>query len=234
VQFLLKNSLFLRAVSAFVLMPLVLCALIFGGWLFVVVVVMAGLCALREWGRMTKLPPNTTAYAIGGIAYIVLCFASFIYLRFEYANGAGLALCLILSVWASDTGAYFVGKLIGGPKMAPSISPNKTWAGLFGGMVGSIGAIYIYAHHLGCDFSGWTKFNLLAFGGVDMWILIVIGMCITLAGQAGDLLVSREKRKVGVKDTGTLIPGHGGILDRIDSLMLAVPVFLLCLKVFGL
>ena len=131
-------------------------------------------------------------------------------------------------VWAADIGAFFVGKYFGGPKMAPRISPNKTWAGLGGG----------------CDFAGVIAIlffcvNVLVspeavFSWMGVVLIFVLGVVIALAGQAGDLLISAMKRKTGVKDTGTLIPGHGGLLDRIDSMLLAAPVFYVLFSLFGI
>ena len=121
-------------------------------------------------------------------------------------------------VWGSDSGAYFVGKAIGGAKLAKSISPNKTWAGFIGALVmpALIGVIGLFILR-----------GLDGFIGEQAFKIAFIGILIGVAGQTGDLLVSALKRKAGVKDTGQLIPGHGGLLDRVDSLMLAAPVYLL-------
>lgn len=132
-------------------------------------------------------------------------------------HGLWLVLILFLAVWASDTGALVSGKAIGGPKLAPTWSPNKTWAGLIGGIilasvtVGAVVAILQYSAIRGA-----------AFGAV-----------VALVGQAGDLFESWVKRRVGRKDSGHLIPGHGGVLDRIDSILFAAPVCALFIYAFG-
>lgn len=225
------SGLYLRVVSGVILAPLALFALIYGGWPFAI---MIGLCiglATHEWLEMARLSKRPALNFISGFAYILVCFAAIVHVRVGYGQGAGLALALLLSVWASDIGAYFSGKAIGGPKMAPSISPNKTWAGLIGGMVASTlvfaGFVYFAAPWI-------EKVTSLPVAIVfpPLWMAIFLGVLITLAGQAGDLLISAQKRKVGVKDTGKLIPGHGGLLDRIDALLLASVAFVLSLLAF--
>ena len=116
----------------------------------------------------------------------------------------------MMCVWASDIGAYFTGKRLKGPKMAPKISPNKTWAGFLGAMF----------------FGGLTLWAMSFFvqAGIPGGLLFLSGSVFGAVGQAGDLLVSILKRQAGTKDTGNLIPGHGGLLDRIDSLLLVIPV----------
>ncbi|HEU4672583.1 MAG TPA: phosphatidate cytidylyltransferase [Candidatus Limnocylindrales bacterium] len=122
--------------------------------------------------------------------------------------GRGWILALVLVVWTFDTAAYVVGSRIGGPRFLQHISPSKTWAGFVGGLVGStiVGAVLVAA--LG---HGWP-----AGAG--------LGAFVGLAAQAGDLAESMLKRAAGVKDSGTLIPGHGGLLDRVDSFLFAAPV----------
>lgn len=229
----LSNSLFLRVVSALLLMPFVVGALVLGGHYFIGMVLLAIIFSVKEWLAMTRLLPSPNILFIAGIIYIVGCFAAFSYLRLEQVQGAGLALALILSIWASDTGAYFAGKTIGGPKLAPSISPKKTWAGLVGGIISSTAGLVAYALYVGPWISTFG-IDLTIPQGATVWQLAILGAFLTLSGQAGDLLESYFKRKAGVKDSGKLIPGHGGILDRIDSLLLASVFFLLGIKVLGL
>ncbi len=227
-----NHSLYLRVVSACVLMPVVLFLIIYGGTAFLLLMGVGLGIALKEWVRMSA---NFGGIHMAfGIGYILLCFASFVYLHQHYADGAGFALCLMLCVWASDSGAYFAGKAIGGPKLAPAISPNKTWAGLVGGVISSGAMHVIYAYYIGPALSRWTGQDLYILEDTPVVLLAMLGGSITLSGQAGDLIESYEKRKAGVKDSGTLIPGHGGLLDRIDALMLASPVFLLTLKILEL
>ncbi|MGA0314707.1 MAG: phosphatidate cytidylyltransferase [Alphaproteobacteria bacterium] len=132
------------------------------------------------------------------------------------SNGSILLLWLLVLVWATDSGAYFFGKLIGGPKLAPSVSPGKTWAGLIGG---------IFCSAL------WSTLAGLHFGIASKIELLGLGIILALLAQFGDLLISKAKRKFMVKDTGSLLPGHGGLLDRVDGLLLTVPTFTVFLLV---
>ena len=118
-------------------------------------------------------------------------------------NGNKWLALAIFTVFASDTGAYFVGKAIGSHKMAPSISPGKTWEGFFGGIISAIAA-------------SWTISSILQMD-IDQTWAFVVGAAISIVGVAGDLMESSIKRLAGVKDTGAIIMGHGGMLDRIDS-----------------
>ena len=228
------SSLTLRILSALALMPLVLWAIVYGGLPFALLIGVAIILSLREWHFMAK--SQGVPFWATGILYILFCFAAFVYLRLYHSeySGQSLALVMLLCVWSTDIGAYFAGKAIGGPKMAPAISPNKTWAGLIGGIVSSIAAFFLFAHLIG-PFLGeaiWSDMDLPE--GFSVPIIIGLGFIIAIIGQIGDLAISFVKRRVGVKDTGVLIPGHGGLLDRIDSLLLVAPVFVLCLKVLGL
>lgn len=229
-----SHSLILRAASAIILMPVVLYALIAGGTAFLILMGIAAALSVREWWIMSRKGNATALHKLAGIIYLAVCFTAFVYLREYYPDGAGLALCLLLSIWASDIGAYFTGKAIGGPKLAPYISPKKTWAGLFGGLISSAAMFVAYAFYVGPAVTRWTGYDLSIAEGAPVLSLAIIGASITLTGQAGDLLESYEKRRADMKDSGALIPGHGGILDRIDSLLLASPIFLVTLRIFGL
>lgn len=120
-------------------------------------------------------------------------------------DGLMLLLWLVFSVWATDIFAYFVGRSLGGPKLAPRISPNKTWSGLAGGVVAASSVGLVFAHLLGSS-RAWA-------------VPAVLGAALALTAQAGDLVESGLKRRFGVKDSSALIPGHGGVLDRIDGLV---------------
>lgn len=229
----LRNSLVLRTLSALALMPVVLAALFYGGWPFIALLLVAVAVSLKEWLCMAKLSAQRLRDGAGGVVYILLCFAAFFYIRTQYAGGEWLALALMLSIWASDIGAYVAGKTFKGPKMAPSISPNKTWAGFVGGLISSALVFWGFIHFAAPGLVMFFDRANLPAGLVNAsaFCLLLIGALITVTGQAGDLLVSRLKRKVGVKDTGCLIPGHGGLLDRIDSLLLASLFFFLVLQI---
>ena len=131
-----------------------------------------------------------------------------------YELGRNWLLLALLTTFATDTGAYLVGRAIGRHPMAPSISPNKTWEGAIGGFVGAVAAALLMGQffNLGLSPTAWN------------WQLPLIGATVGIAAQAGDLLESRLKRLAQVKDAGNLMPGHGGLLDRLDSLLLTIPV----------
>ncbi len=133
------------------------------------------------------------------------------------AHGPWVILGLFITIWTADTGALVLGRFIGGPKLAPSLSPNKTWAGIVGGIVAPAVAL-----------SGYVF--LLHGNG---WAAVPIAALLAVAAHAGDLFESWFKRRVGVKNSGGLIPGHGGVLDRIDSALFAVPLAAALVFVFG-
>jgi phosphatidate cytidylyltransferase len=210
-----------RVVSAALMLPPVLSCIVLGGFLYNALVVLAGVLMAFEWQDVTskkpvravRLPPY--AWRAGGAAYIAGAVLSLVYLRAD-ASGFYIVLLLALTVWATDVGAYFAGKAIGGPKMAPSISPGKTWAGMAGGML-SAALVALF-------FSLLSPVPLFAPSQAA-----TMGALTALIGQAGDLAESWVKRVFGVKDSGTLIPGHGGILDRMDGMNAAAVFFLLVL-----
>ncbi len=146
--------------------------------------------------------------AAAGILYLGLPAIALVWLR-DHPQGAGIVLWVLLVVWSTDVAAYFVGRAVGGPKLAPAISPGKTWAGLIGGM-------------LGAALMGSLASRL---GAADAWTGAGIGLLLAAVAQAGDLFESFMKRRAGVKDSGTLIPGHGGALDRLDGLLFAAPAY---------
>ena len=137
------------------------------------------------------------------------------WLRDAVAEGRLILFWSFLVVWATDSGAYAFGRLIGGAKLAPRISPNKTWAGFFGGLASAVAAgIAVGALAVGW---GWVP------RGLDLPLLGLASAGASLVGQGGDLAESALKRRFGVKDSGHLIPGHGGLLDRADSLLAVIP-----------
>ncbi len=152
-----------------------------------------------------------------GVLYIGVPCLAILWLRHQ---GAALspektwapAALLFFQVWATDTGAYIAGRLVGGPKLAPSISPKKTWSGLMGGMFCSALVMGGCATAWGFTHANWY---------------FAAGLILAVVAQGGDLFESYVKRRAGVKDSGHIVPGHGGILDRIDGLLMAAPVFFL-------
>jgi len=139
-----------------------------------------------------------------GIVYVALPGLALAWLREDPRFGLATVLWLLLLVWAVDTAAYVAGKLIGGPKLIPRISPSKTWAGLAGGALGAALIGYLAAR--------WV-------GQTNPWPLTLLSLLLAFVEQAGDAFESGIKRHFGVKDSSGLIPGHGGILDRVDGLV---------------
>ncbi|WP_348262711.1 phosphatidate cytidylyltransferase [Telmatobacter sp. DSM 110680] len=140
----------------------------------------------------------------------------------EASNGPSLLAFLFLTVWAGDTVAMYAGRAFGKRKMAPNLSPNKTWAGAIGSVVGAVAVAGILLG-LSSYLTQWNSVKL-SFADAPMWYWLVLAVIVNVAAQVGDLAESALKRSAGVKDSGTLLPGHGGILDRIDALLLAAPV----------
>ena len=146
------------------------------------------------------------AFLAAGFAYILLACISLVWLRGLDPDGMETVFWLGAVVVATDTAAYFTGRTLGGPKLAPKISPKKTWSGLLGGMSGAAIA------------GGLVAANV---DGASILILAMIGGGFAVVAQLGDLLVSKAKRAFGVKDSSNLIPGHGGVLDRLDGFLSA-------------
>lgn len=215
-----------RMISGFTLGPLVLAIILYGGWPFKILAALSFGIAVKEWVGLARLSKHLVRDSILGISYIALCFLAIMKLRLDFDQGMFFAFILCIGVCASDVSAYFAGKMIGGPKLAEKISPNKTWAGLVGGMIGSAIALALL-NHFAAFFGGLVGREFTSF--TTLGRALVIGASFTIVGQIGDLLISSYKRKVGVKDTGDLIPGHGGILDRIDALLLVSLFFLVVL-----
>jgi phosphatidate cytidylyltransferase len=231
------------------MVPVALGAVWFGSPYLPVLVALLGAGMGWEWARMSRLKsPSATLFAILGpfvsacamalgddIGSIVLAivFAGAVMLterdlRLRIWSGAAVLwialpcaailwldrgeggrariIYLFAVVWASDIGAYTFGRLIGGPKLAPALSPNKTWAGAIGGLASAMVV---------------GQFAAIFFVGVATGLVLAISAFVAIAAQAGDLIESFAKRCFNVKDSGALIPGHGGLLDRLDSLLLA-------------
>jgi len=238
-----------RTVSSLAMIALALAALWFGGVIFWILTSLAAMLMLAEWGELVQpdpkhkrlalfaacvplaiMAPKPVAagpgfLAIGlilgagffttivtnkprlgfGIAYVAFPALALLFLRGQ-ENGLLLALWALATVWATDTGAYAAGRSIGGPKLAPSVSPSKTWAGLIGGVIAAMILGLLLWRYAGLRLQ-------LAFASP---ILAVIS-------QIGDLYESWLKRQAGVKDSGSILPGHGGVLDRLDGLVPVAP-----------
>jgi phosphatidate cytidylyltransferase len=232
-----------RALAGLAAAAVALGALAGGGWLLWAFVTIVAMIALVEWSGLAGAAPVRTVIALilfFGVLVLasplvwgatrdtlaVLAVAAIVVAMFVgsprvgwgliYAgapaiallslralpHGFALALWTVLVVILTDTGAYFSGRAIGGPKLSPALSPNKTWAGLLGGMVAAL-------------IGGALVGTALGLPRATLWL----GAPLAVVSQAGDLYESALKRKAGVKDSGRLLPGHGGILDRIDGLI---------------
>ena len=178
------------------------------------------LCAFRS--PLKRVLPDA-AYSIFGLLYVGVPLTTLPPLS-EQENGPSLLLFLFLVVWAGDIAALYVGRAWGRRKLAPSISPGKTWEGSVASVVGSVAiglALVLLAAALSRRNGGVSI--LLSFPGSIMgWV--VLAVLLNVAAQVGDLVESALKRGAGVKDSGALLPGHGGMLDRIDALLVAAPV----------
>ena len=184
-----------------------------GGLAFAVFIV----CTFRS--PLARVLPDT-AYSVFGLLYIGLSLTTLPLLSAQ-ENGSSLLLFLFFVVWAGDIVALYIGRAFGRRKLAPSISPNKSWEGSIGSIVGSVLIALLLVL-----LAGSLARRNLAFlsypGSMRHWLLLAV--LLNIAAQVGDLIESAIKRGAGAKDSGGLLPGHGGVLDRIDALLLAAPV----------
>lgn len=199
-----KSDLWTRVGSAIVLFAIAGTALWFGGIAFGLLLLVGGALVVVEWLALVRAMglgsgAKAALTAFGPVA-ILGAMAGLWFIRENL--GMTAALWVFGMVWATDIGAYFAGRAFGGARLAPRISPSKTWSGLIGGMIAAL----IVSATIG-DRGGIV--------GVPLWIGLFMG----LLAQLGDLGESWMKRRAGVKDSGKLIPGHGGLFDRVDGLL---------------
>lgn len=259
----------LRALSAVVLIPAVIGAIVYGSWPFMVLIAIGASIMGIEWGDMSerRAPIRIgVAVALGicvpifaaemgdfSAAFVLLTFGAIaaalfakqikasaidaaygvlyigwpcvvlVWLR-QQPDGKDWTVMLFSIAWCADIAAYAIGNVLKGPKLWPRFSPNKTWSGFLGGLAAGItGGVIVESISSSVDLA--------------LWAAIAVGLLVGLATMAGDLWESALKRRFGVKDAGSLIPGHGGILDRVDGLMFAVIAIAaarLALKAWGL
>lgn len=208
------NNLKQRILSSLVLIPLAIYAIYFSQNLFLFLSIAIAILMTFEWCDMSKNMKNQTKWRFIGFFMISVPIYSMIRIR---NIDSDILFWMFLLIWTTDICAYFTGKIIEGKKLAPSISPGKTWAGFYGAIIGSaaIGAI-----------------SSLMFVG-DAIFFIFISVIISIIEQVSDLLESKFKRIFSVKDSGNIIPGHGGVLDRLDGTILVAPFLLLVINSFS-
>jgi phosphatidate cytidylyltransferase len=199
------NELSIRTFSAIVMVAVALAAAVEGGYYFAVLVAAAATAMYYEWSRLVR--GWGAAWNVGGFVYALIPALALLWLRDRAEHGLALILWVFIVTWATDIGAYFIGRRFGSARLAPSISPGKTVAGLYGGIASA--AIFGGA---------WALFTKLSPS------LLLLAPLFALAAQGGDLFESWMKRQAGVKDSASWLPGHGGLLDRLDGL---VPVAIL-------
>jgi len=245
-----SSNLMMRVLAALVLAPLAIALAYAGGWIWAFLVTLTSIGLFVEWltvvgaGRVVLTACGTIVLAImgfcvafgalkaavvigvvGGVlimllakdkfiwaatgfAYAVAALLASILVRQDPVNGFVALMFVLLVVWATDIGGYFAGRSIGGPKLWPRVSPKKTWAGALGGFVASLAVA-----------------GGFAASGVGKAVpLLALGAILSVVSQAGDLFESAVKRRFGVKDSSHLIPGHGGLMDRLDGFIAAILV----------
>jgi phosphatidate cytidylyltransferase len=205
-----RSNLVLRIVSSLVLAPLALLVTYLGGVVFALFWLAAAAIVLWEWARLV-IGAGLRGFALidwlaGGFAYAaVLLFAPLI-LRREPGLGLTAMLFVFAIVWATDILAYFIGRAIGGPKLWAAVSPKKTWSGAIGGTFAGVAAGLV---------------TVMLMGVTIAPMLVLVAFALSVAAQGGDLLESAIKRHFGTKDASQLIPGHGGLMDRLDGFLTA-------------
>lgn len=173
---------------------------------------------INELYRKSSTPFQNISWSLIGIFYVILPFALLTYIAYDHGGyDPYILIGIFFMIWASDTGAYLAGRQFGRHKLFESISPKKTWEGAIGGGVLSLGVAY--------GNSQW-------FGIFTPVQWLILGSIVVVFGNLGDLVESMLKRSLNIKDSGTLLPGHGGILDRFDSLIMSAPFLAIAIYLF--
>lgn len=223
----MNPNLIKRGVSGLIFATIMILGTISTEWSFYLLWCAVGVLSIYEYLKLvkdnSKKVTSLSTYYMVGVAYIALPIMLILTLDQIFV------FTLITIVWANDTGAYLVGSSIGKHKMAPKISPKKSWEGFFGGVIFAIAVSLIWYSLYWSKVDG-SQLQEMIFGveAVDnivpriLWMLF--GLCVAVAAVVGDLFESKLKRNLGVKDSGNMIPGHGGMLDRFDATFMAVYV----------
>ncbi len=194
-----------RSLAAMAMIALALVAAVLGGYVFAVLVAGAATMMYFEWSRLVR--GWGVGWHVGGFVYALVPALAVLWIRELPGFGLSMIVWVFIVVWSTDIGAFFAGRAIGGPKLAPSISPHKTISGLVGGMISA-------------GLAGWAWVRFSGVPPVFLWLAAPLA----LAAQAGDLFDSWLKRRAKAKDSGTWLPGHGGLLDRVDGLVAVAPL----------
>ena len=202
------DNLPVRLASSLVLAPLALAAAWVGGAVFVVFWAGAALIIGFEWIKLVAPARGLMSWRIAGVIYAAIAFIAPVLLRADVNNGFAALVFLFAIVWMTDIMGYAIGRAVGGPKLWQAVSPNKTRSGAIGGMAGALAAGIVIAASL----------------SLAVLPIAILSVILSMVAQAGDLLESAIKRRFGVKDTGHLIPGHGGLMDRLDGFIAAASV----------
>ena len=200
----MSKELVKRILSSIILLPLVFYFLTSGSFLLILFIVLCLIITFYEWNKMSK----NKFYKIFGFIFLLFSFYTFYHLSIELF----LLIYAILICISTDMGGYIFGKIFKGPKLT-TISPNKTYAGMFGGYLLSLICLIVITNFI--DYS------------IKTFQLILITILLSTVSQVGDIIVSYFKRQANIKNTSNLIPGHGGLLDRIDGMIFAVPALYL-------
>jgi phosphatidate cytidylyltransferase len=194
------SELVVRTATGIVMVIITLFAAVQGGYMLAVLAAAAATAVFYEWTRLTK--GWGIAWYLGGAVYALVAALSLLLVRERAGQGLDLLLWVFIVVWSTDIGAYVAGRAIGGPKLAPSISPGKTWAGFYGGVAA--------ATLLG---GGWALFTDLST------VVLLLAPLFSVGSLGGFLFEWCFTRRAGLKDSGRWLPGHGGVFDRLDGLL---------------
>ena len=222
---LLKSNLTLRIVSSLLLAGVTIVSLSHGSPLFEALLFIAFLLLMLE---LKQLPFKGNAGALGQGSFFVALYSviSFLSVYWLFDTNPKLVFWLFCIVWSSDIGGYCAGKFFGGLKVLPKVSPNKTWAGVLGACFLTFFVITLFIEN---TFAGLKIPHVIYLypGALHTAEILVLSLIFSLLSQIGDFLQSYIKRQLGIKDTGSLIPGHGGLFDRLDGLIFVAPIFAL-------
>ncbi len=203
-----------RIISGLVMIPVAIYAIFYSRSVFLFIAVSAAVLMAFEWIDITKSAKDQKKWRLIGFFYILIPTFSVIKIRFYDVD---VLFWMFAIIWSTDIFAFFAGRILGGAKLMPSVSPNKTWSGLAGGVLASV--------LIGITSSLMFKGGILFFA---FWSAVL-----SLIEQASDLCESKIKRIFGVKDSGNIIPGHGGVLDRLDGMIFVAPIVLLLITFFA-